>query len=115
MAICTSTQNALCKKLGKAYHICYIDLERCIYRDFGNGFNLEISCTHTISKRKKAKLYLWFGECFIVRKVYGVAQEDIGTVAEELYEYTKQLINQGYDNRIALLDMLHPKLNNERN
>ena len=115
MAICTSTQNALCKKLGKDYHICYIDLERCIYRDFGNGFNLEISCTHTISKRKKAKLYLWFGECFIVRKVYGVAQEDIGTVAEELYEYTKQLINQGYDNRIALLDMLHSKLNNERN
>ena len=115
MATCTSAQNALCKKLGKDYHICYVDLERCIYRDFGNGFNLEISCTHTVSKRKKAKLYLWFGECFIVRKVYGVAQEDIGTVAEELHEYTKQLIKQGYDNRIALLDMLHPKLNNERN
>ena len=115
MATCTSAQNALCKKLGKDYHICYIDLERCIYRDFGNGFNLEISCTHTTSKRKKAKLYLWFGECFIVRKVFGVAQEDIGAVAEELHEYTKQLIKQGYDNRIALLDMLHPKLNNERN
>ena len=49
---------ALCRKLGKEYSVTTIDFERVIYRDFGNGFNVEISGMHTTSKRRKAILYL---------------------------------------------------------
>lgn len=31
------------KALGENYSIRTIDLEKCLYRDFGNGFNVEIS------------------------------------------------------------------------
>lgn len=31
------------KALGANYSIRTIDLEKCLYRDFGNGFNVEIS------------------------------------------------------------------------
>ena len=84
-----AAQNALCKKLGKDYRIYYIDLERCIYRDFGNGFNVEICGTHTTSKRKLAALYMWFGSELIVKRVREVPQDDIGRVADELYAYSQ--------------------------
>ena len=44
---------ALCKSLGVDYRVTTIDLERVIYRDFGNGFNVEISGMHTSSMKKK--------------------------------------------------------------
>ena len=43
---------ALCKSLGVDYRVTTIDLERVIYRDFGNGFNVEISGMHTSSMKK---------------------------------------------------------------
>ena len=46
----------LCKSLGDDYRVTTIDLERVIYRDFGNGFNVEISGVHTTSEKKKATL-----------------------------------------------------------
>lgn len=62
---------ALCKSLGVDYRVTTIDLERVIYRDFGNGFNVEISGMHTPSMKKKATIYLWYGdtmtECIIVK------------------------------------------------
>ena len=60
MSKCDVKQNALCKSLGPDYRILYIDLKRCIYRDFGNGFDVEISGTHTTSNRKTATVYLWY-------------------------------------------------------
>ena len=53
---------ALCKSLGVDYRVTTIDLERVIYRDFGNGFNVEISGMHTSSMKKKATIYLWYGD-----------------------------------------------------
>ena len=44
---------ALCKSLGVDYRVTTIDLERVIYRDFGNGFNVEISGMHTSSMKKR--------------------------------------------------------------
>ena len=38
---------ALCDGLGEKYEIMMIDLERCIYRDFGNRFEVEVSGVHT--------------------------------------------------------------------
>lgn len=65
-------QRELCRKLGSEYQIIRIDLEKVIYRDFGNGFNVEISGTHTARKDKLATIYLWYGDrigsCLIVKK-----------------------------------------------
>ena len=114
MASKNAAQNALCKKLGKDYRIYYIDLERCIYRDFGNGFNVEISGTHTTNKRKPASLYLWFGSELIVKRVHDVHQDDIGHVADELYAYSQQLLEQGYTTWDDLFYLLNPELRKHR-
>ena len=51
----------LCDSLGGDYKVQDIDLETCIYRDFGNGFDVEISGVYTTSQKKKATIYLWCG------------------------------------------------------
>ena len=103
----------LCKSLGKDYTITTIDLERVIYRDFGNGFNVEVSGVHTSKADKRATLYLWHGnsapECLIVRTIHDVPRSNIGDTVEELRAYSEQLIREGKDNRDALFRMLHPE------
>ena len=91
----------LCDSLGGDYKVQDIDLETCIYRDFGNGFDVEISGVYTTSQKKKATIYLWCvgeGHYFqIVRIANGVARDEIGKVVEELFAYSEELIAQGYD------------------
>ena len=94
--------------LGPEYTIKTIDLEECLYRDFGNGFNVEISgCSDGRSKRG-ATLYLWFGDtmfnCVIVETISNVNRtaDDIDAACEELYEYSESLIAQGYADRDSL-------------
>jgi hypothetical protein len=48
------TINQLKKQLGPEYRIRTIDFERCLYRDFGNGFNVEIS---GVNSRRKGQSY----------------------------------------------------------
>ena len=104
---------ALCKSLGDDYRVTTIDLERVIYRDFGNGFNVEISGVHTTSEKKKATIYLWYGdtmyECIIVKKVRDVAREEIGKYVEELLSYSNSLIAQGYDSYDKLFHLKYGK------
>ena len=97
--------------LGSEYSIRTIDLEKCLYRDFGNGFNVEISgCSDGRSKRK-ATLYLWFGDkrpdCLIVKTVHDVKRfvVSIESAVEELYKYSQSLIAQGYDNWDKLIQL----------
>lgn len=104
---------ALCKSLGDDYRVTTIDLERVIYRDFGKGFNVEISGVHTTSEKKKATLYLWFGdtmtECIIVKTVRDIPREQIGESVEELLKYSNLLIAQGYDNYDKLFRLKYGK------
>lgn len=44
---------ALCKSLGEEYCVREIDFEPVIYRDFGNGFNVEVSGVYTSGTKKK--------------------------------------------------------------
>ena len=62
----------LCDSLGGDYKVQDIDLETCIYRDFGNGFDVEISGVYTTSQKKKATIY------------YGVWEKDIISRLSEL-------------------------------
>lgn len=93
-------QLQLCKSLGKEYRICWIDFEKVIYRDFGNGFNVEISGSHTSSTTKPVNIYLWHGahqpSCFVVRTILKVPRDRIGTTVEELRQYADSLLQQGH-------------------
>ena len=100
-------QNALCKNLGNEYKIYIIDCERVIYRDFGNGFNVEISGTHTCKANKMANIYLWFEDGLIVQTVQNVERAAIGMVVDELFNLSQSLIKKGYTTRNALFEMLH--------
>lgn len=104
---------ALCKSLGVDYRVTTIDLERVIYRDFGNGFNVEISGMHTSSMKKKATIYLWYGdtmtECIIVKTVRDIPRELIGESVEELMKYSNLLIAQGYDSYDKLFRLKYGK------
>lgn len=104
------------KQLGKDYKICTIDLERCLYRDFGNGFNVEISSVSTRRKSSKATLYLWYGtkapSCIIVKTVHDVERtaKAIDEAVNNLKDYSNVLILHGYNNRDAIFHMKHPEL-----
>lgn len=104
------------KALGKEYQIRYIDLEKCLYRDFGNGFNVEVSGCSRANRKGPATLYLWFGEtspdCIIVKTVHNVGRsaEAIGEAMEELLEYSNGLIAAGYNDRDSLFHMKHGDL-----
>ena len=103
MSRCDVKQNALCKSLGPDYRILCIDLERCIYRDFGNGFDVEISGTYTTSNRKTATVYLWYvPEKITVKRISGVKQSDIGKVVDELYQFSQELLRKGITDRDTL-------------
>ena len=99
---------ALCKSLGKEYRICTIDFERVIYRDFGNGFNVEISGVYTKKEKKNATLYLWHGdtqpECLVVKTVRDVPRESISGEVEQLLHYSNSLLADGLDTRDKLFD-----------
>lgn len=51
------------KQLGSKYRILTIDLERCLYRDFSNGFNVEISGLNTKKRNRKVRFEnsMWVG------------------------------------------------------
>lgn len=64
--------------MGVPYCIKTIDLEKCLYRDFGNGFDVEVS--GLCSMRKNAvTVYIWQvgGGLQIVERISG-----IGSLAE---------------------------------
>jgi hypothetical protein len=86
---------ALQKACGDKYEIKPIDLEWCLYRDFGNGYNVEISGMNTTRKNKKATIYLWYGsekpDCRIVRTFHDVTRKEIPKLVDQLAEYTNRL------------------------
>ena len=87
-------QQKLCSELGAEYCIRIIDLEPVIYRDFGNGYNVEISGMCTTSCRKRATIFLWCGGRYIEKTVYNVSRSDIGDRVEELRVYSEELVKK---------------------
>ena len=101
------------KQLGSKYRILTIDLERCLYRDFGNGFNIEICGLNSKKRDRKATLYLWYGDeppvCILTRKVRDVDRtaEAIRDAVDDLYDYSKFLLKYGFDTRRKIFDLKH--------
>ena len=109
------TINELKKALGADYRIYYIDLERCLYRNYGNGFDVEISGVSRANRKCPAPLYLRFkGEAsnpLVVKTVrdVGCTAEAIAATTDELYELSRHLIASGCNDRHSLLEMKHKK------
>ena len=102
---------ALVKELGDDYRIRTIDFEPCPYRDFGNGFNVEVSGMYTSSMKKKATLYLWYGDngpcSLMIKKVSDVPRDQIAAKVEELYDYSEKLLADGFDTSDKLYHMMY--------
>ena len=49
---------ALCDGLGENYKLMEIDLELCIYRDFGNRFEVEVSGVKPMTITKEAGVFV---------------------------------------------------------
>ena len=82
----------LCDQLGPKYKICVVDFEQVIYRDFGNGFNVEISGANTSSLTKRVTIFLWKGNASVVKTISDVPQCDIGDRVEELFYESQNMI-----------------------
>ena len=50
---------SICSELGSDYTIRLFDLENVIYRDLGNGYDLEVSQLDNARKAFNATLYIW--------------------------------------------------------
>ena len=86
----TAHMKQLCEALGPGYSIQMIDMEQVICRDFGNGYNVEVSGTNTASIKKLATIYLWVGTQIIAKTLHDVPQCEIGTRVEELNKLTQE-------------------------
>jgi hypothetical protein len=92
------------EEINSQYSIRVIDFEPCLYRDFGNGFNVEISGCNTRRRKTKATIYLWFGDkcgsCVLVKTLHDVERtaSAISNATETLFTLSQNLIKQGYNN-----------------
>lgn len=99
------------KVLGSNYSIQTVDEESVLYRDFGNGFNVEVSGCSQTNTKNPATIYLWFGtnmpDCLVVKVVANIGRnaDSIRKVVESLHEYSKGLLAQEYDTRDKLFHM----------
>ena len=76
----------LCDKCGNGYILKNIDFEQCIYKDFGNGYDIEISL---VSKRGMlASIYVWYkdvdGRYSVIKTIHEIHHNDLPIVVKEL-------------------------------
>ena len=93
----TAHMQKLCLSLGDVYCIRELDLERVLYRDFGNGYDIEVSGMNTTSARKKATIYLWKDRKQTVRVVKGVPQDAIGEWVDRLAAFAETITEKDFD------------------
>ena len=106
------TIKQLKKQFGYKYRIMYMDLALCLYRDFGNGFDVEIYGVSDNMRNSPVTLYLWYGDKekgFInIKRVKNIEHnaEAIHTAVEELYKLSESILAQGYD-WISMHDLIN--------
>lgn len=85
----------LCKNLGSKYRVETIFYEKSIVRNFDNGFEVVIQNVHTISKKKKPTIELWYRKDVILFKIEIPSQDDIETEVERLLGFSYGLLYGG--------------------
>lgn len=74
----------LCQSLGKEYRIISMDMERVIYRDFGNHFEIEVSRLNTNKKHPRGKIFIWKDKKTVIRTIRGIPKEQIADRLDEI-------------------------------
>lgn len=87
----TKHMKELCKRLGPDYRIVPIDFEQCIYRDFHNGYDIEVSGANTNSLKKTVTIYMWKNQTRVVFHVSDIPQDKIEYWIDRLYQMTKRM------------------------
>lgn len=100
-----SSQNALCRSLGSEYEIKVIDLERCIYRDFHNGFEIEISGSYTTSKKMRCSIYLWYDQRGPFLNYHDIPQDRLPEVLGFYEKLIEQLIERGLNTPEKMVEL----------
>ena len=99
-------QRKLKDEFGEEYKIIFLDLEKVIYRDFKNNYDIEISGTRKQSTKKKASIYLWYDKRLIVEK-----KSKIKDIAEEFYNLSEEFVKQGMNTDEKMWDYVNGKRN----
>lgn len=80
----------LCKFLGDEYEVVIIDFEYVIYRNFGNGYEIEVSGANTNSKNKPVTIFLWCtAPMNVIGCINGVPQNDIAECIDFMYIFSE--------------------------
>lgn len=99
----------IAEQLGPEYIVTNIDFEDVIYRDFGGGYDVEIS---GLKHKKKAVIYLWEGGLIIDRRD-NIEPERIKETVAELEEIARSRREQKADIRTELESMVGGMLDAE--
>ena len=103
----TPHMKKLCNSLGSEYEINqHFGLERIIYRDLGNGYEIEISGANTSSKNKPVSIFLW---CTAPMRVVGcindVPQNDIAECIDFMNIFSEYHKNSTPEAQKKLLEL----------
>lgn len=74
--------SSICKKCGAGYTLAIIDLELCIYKDLGNGYEIEVSCVN--SPKHPAWIYIWENRSENVKTFRDVSHDDLPIVLQDI-------------------------------
>ena len=71
--------------LGKGYSIKIFDLERVIYSDFGNGYEVEV-CRLNTNKKKNVygTIHIWKDKNRVIRSIMRIPREQIKDRLDEI-------------------------------
>lgn len=98
------------QKYSRAYSIKTIDLERCLYFDFGNGYDVEISGANNRKRNHRLTIYLWKDKNRIVDKV-----ENVYPTAEDIHSVVESLCREGGSQTLHSVAMERTEADREKN
>ena len=78
----------LCDELGEKYFVSFIDGADVICRDFGNGYDVEITGFYANTKHEALTICLWKDKTRLLKTIKDVPYRNVGDRAEELYRLT---------------------------
>lgn len=96
----------LCKFLGDEYEVVIIDFEYVIYRNFGNGYEIEVSGANTNSKNKPVTIFLWCtAPMNVIGCINGVPQNDIAECIDFMYIFSEYYKDAAPNTQEKLLEL----------
>lgn len=74
----------LCLSLGDRYRIVTFDFEPVVYRNFFNGFEIEVSRLNNNRKNPLGTIFIWKDKKDVIRAIRGIPKDRIKEKLEEI-------------------------------